>query len=70
MAPDQSELIPHFTGDDMHRLSDQLLGMGVKILCIKCGPRGYYCRTAGKDQLALITTAGRLDSTKCHVIFP
>jgi len=40
-----------FTGDDMHALSDKLLELGVKIVAIKCGDRGFYVRTAGADQL-------------------
>lgn len=46
MRAEGGDLIGRFTGDDLHRLSDTLLGFGGKILAIKCGYRGYYCRTA------------------------
>lgn len=36
---------------DCTRISSQLLGMGAKIVAIKCGVRGLYLRTAGKEKL-------------------
>jgi len=38
-------------GDDLSRLSDTLLGMGGKIVGIKCGERGFYLRTADVTHL-------------------
>lgn len=40
-----------FTGEDLTRLSDTLLGMGGKIIGIKCGERGFYLRTAATSRL-------------------
>jgi len=33
-------------------LADKLLGMGAKIVVLKCGTRGYYVKTAGEHELA------------------
>lgn len=51
------EAIDCFTGEDLHAMSDQLLAWGVAIACIKCGPRGYYVRTAGRERLEQIGRA-------------
>ena len=45
------DILPLFTGDDLSRLSDTLLGMGGKIVGIKCGERGFYLRTADVTRL-------------------
>jgi len=45
------DLLDEFTGDMMHRLSGELLDLGVRIPFIKSGPRGYYVRTPGRDVL-------------------
>lgn len=57
------DLLDQFTGDMLHELSGELLDMGVRIAVIKCGPRGYYVRTPGKEVLATIGRAkpGNLD---------
>ncbi len=34
------------------QLGQTLIDMGVKLLVIKCGSKGYYLKTAGKDQIA------------------
>jgi len=52
-----ADLIPQFTGDDLHALSTQLLAIGGKIVAIKCSHRGIYLRTAGKEVLSEIGRA-------------
>ena len=37
---------------DIVPLADRLMAMGCKVVCIKCGARGLYYRTAGKEVLA------------------
>jgi sugar/nucleoside kinase (ribokinase family) len=54
---DRGEALDHFTGDDLHALAEQLLSWGARIVCIKCGPRGYYLRTAGRERLSNIGRA-------------
>ena len=51
------DMLKLFTGDDLHDLSDRLLGLGGKICGIKCGYRGFYVRSAGPDVLAKIGRA-------------
>lgn len=46
LADGAADMLHKFTGEDMTRLSDVLLGMGGKIVGIKCGERGFYLRTA------------------------
>ncbi|MDH7484719.1 MAG: carbohydrate kinase family protein [Anaerolineae bacterium] len=46
------DMLALFTGDDLSRLSERLLAMGGKVVGIKCGYRGVYVRTAGKERLA------------------
>jgi len=50
-ARSSEDMLPLFTGDDLSRLSDRLLAMGGKVVGIKCGYRGVYVRTAGKERL-------------------
>jgi sugar/nucleoside kinase (ribokinase family) len=42
-------LIDAMTGDDLSSLGDRLLDLGVRVACIKCGERGLYARTAGRE---------------------
>ncbi len=57
------DLLDQFTGDILHELSGELLAMGVRVAVIKCGPRGYYVRTPGKEVLETMGRArpGSLD---------
>lgn len=50
------DLLDEFTGDMLHDLAGELLELGVRIAVIKCGPRGYYVRTA---DAATLDTMGR-----------
>ena len=36
------------------RLGQTLIDMGVKVLVIKCGSKGYYLKTAGEDSISKI----------------
>ena len=58
------ELLVQFGGEDLTRLSDKMLELGVKIAVIKCGYRGFYVRTAQKDKLSGFSFAlpGDLDN--------
>jgi sugar/nucleoside kinase (ribokinase family) len=51
------DILPLFTGEDLGRLSDVLLGMGGKIIGIKCGQRGFYLRTGKVSRLREIGKA-------------
>ncbi len=55
------DLLDKFTGDMMHRLSGELLDLGVRIPFIKGGPRGYYVRTPGRDVLKTMGKAQPVD---------
>lgn len=48
------DILAQLEGEDLSRLSGQMLDMGVKIAAIKCGYRGFYVRTASEDKLSLI----------------
>lgn len=41
----------------LQRLGEKLISYGVKIAVIKCGVKGYYIRTQGKEVLAAMGTA-------------
>ncbi len=60
-AKTDGDLLPLFTGDDMHWMSDLLLSYGAKIVGIKSGHRGYYIRTASEKVLRSITSAPPAD---------
>lgn len=45
------EVLPQLRGEDLHNLSDRLLEMGMAAVCIKCGQRGLYLRTAGQERM-------------------
>ena len=51
------DILPLVTGDDLSRLGDTLLGMGGKIIGVKCGIRGFYLRTADVTRLREIGKA-------------
>lgn len=48
---DSKNIIEHLNIDFLHEYSDILLAMGVKIVAIKCGSKGFYIRTASKEAL-------------------
>lgn len=56
------DLLNEFTGDMMHRLSGELLDLGVRIPVIKSGSRGYYVRTPARDVLETMGKAKPADT--------
>jgi len=48
------ELLHLFDGDELTQLSNILLDCGTKIVGLKCGSRGFYVKTASKEQLGKI----------------
>lgn len=50
-------MLEQVTGQQVHSLGEKLLALGGKIMVIKCGFRGIYCRTAGADRLKAIGKA-------------
>ncbi len=53
-ASEDNGLMAQFEGEDLTRLSEKMLELGVKIAAIKCGYRGFYVRTAGKNKLSQV----------------
>lgn len=45
------ELLPLLGDEDICNIAEQMLCGGAKIVLIKCGSRGMYLRTAGKEKL-------------------
>ena len=43
------DILENMDADILHELGQEILNMGVKICVIKCGYRGYYIRTQGKE---------------------
>ena len=52
------DIIEVMTNEELTRLSDMLLEMGVGVLVIKCGLRGYYIRTANAERINSIPGLG------------
>lgn len=60
---ESSDPVLCYTGEDCSSLSDKLLQLGVKIVAIKVGIKGYYLRTASSEALKSLTPiACNLDS--------
>lgn len=60
LGPKDSAL-DHMTVKDISTLGSDLVKMGTAIAMVKCGHRGLYIRTAGKDRLEKMGTAGCTD---------
>ncbi len=54
LASTPGDIIDKLDGADYTALSDRLLGWGAKVVALKSGHRGFYCRTASKSALASI----------------
>lgn len=52
------DIIEVMTNEELTKLSDVLLDMGVGVLVIKCGLRGYYIRTGSKERIESIPGLG------------
>jgi sugar/nucleoside kinase (ribokinase family) len=55
------DLLDRLDGKDLTSLSEKILAMGVRIAGIKCGYKGFYLRTAGKDELSQINYGAPID---------
>ncbi len=60
-ALEDNDLLAQFEGEDLTRLSEKVLELGVKIAAIKCGYRGFYIRTAKKSMLSKASYALHAD---------
>jgi len=60
-APD-GDLLPAITPDLLRSVSDELLDIGVAIVGLKLGSRGFYLRTADEARLADIGRAAPVDT--------
>ncbi len=52
-----AELIGQLSVPEIEELADELLDMGVKIVALKLGYRGFFLRTAGREALAGLRAA-------------
>lgn len=48
------DMLDLFAAEEISELASQLLGYGAKIICVKCGYKGLYLRTASKGALERI----------------
>ena len=60
LGPKES-VLDHMTAKDISTLGSDLIKMGTSIAMVKCGHRGLYIRTAGKEQLKKLGAAGCKD---------
>jgi len=51
IANQGSAFLARLQPDLLSDLSEELLNMGAKIVCLKCGDRGFYLRTAGVESI-------------------
>jgi sugar/nucleoside kinase (ribokinase family) len=58
---ESDDLLTRLEGEDLTSLSEKVLALGVKIAGIKCGYRGFYLRTAGKNELSQINNGIPID---------
>lgn len=54
LASTPGDIIDKLDGADYTELSDKLLAWGAKVVALKSGHRGFYCRTTSKAELAKI----------------
>jgi sugar/nucleoside kinase (ribokinase family) len=57
----KESVLDYMTVKDISTLGNDLLEMGTAIAMVKCGHRGLYIRTAGKDRLKKMGAAGCAD---------
>jgi sugar/nucleoside kinase (ribokinase family) len=57
----KESVLDHMTVKEISTLGKDLLEMGAAIAMVKCGHRGLYIRTAGKDRLQKMGAAGCSD---------
>jgi sugar/nucleoside kinase (ribokinase family) len=61
LGPKES-VLDHLSVAEIAQMGSDLLDMGTGVAMVKCGHRGLYVRTAGKDRLAKFGAAGCGDS--------
>lgn len=61
MRAGKGDVTRHIDLDELPKLGDMLIDMGVKIAVIKCGVRGLYVKTAGREKLGGIGKAAPAD---------
>ncbi len=57
----KDSVLDHMTVEDISTLGSDLIEMGTAIAMVKCGHRGLYVRTAGRDRLKKLGAAGCSD---------
>lgn len=57
-----ADLLPGVMEAEIRALADAMLGYGARIVLLKCGSRGLYLRTAGRDALASILPPDMADA--------
>lgn len=57
LGPKES-VLDHMTVKDISTLGKDIIDLGTAIAMVKCGHRGLYIRTAGKERLAKLGAAG------------
>jgi len=55
---DKESVLDHMTVEEISRMGEDLIQMGAGIAMVKCGHRGLYVRTAGRDRLEQFGVAG------------
>lgn len=50
-------VLDHMTVPEITALADEMIAMGTAVAMVKCGHRGLYIRTAGKDRIAAMGAA-------------
>lgn len=56
IAETEGDVIDKLDGDDYTALSDMFIEWGAKVITLKSGHRGIYCRTASKENLQQLST--------------
>ena len=60
LGPKES-VLDHLSAREISTLGSELIDMGAAIAMVKCGHRGLYIKTAGKDRLSKMGAAGCSD---------
>ena len=66
-----ADLMPTIKEAEIRTLADTMLEYGAKIVLLKCGSRGLYLRTAGRDALSSILPPSMVDAwSQCELWEP
>ena len=55
-------VLDHMSASEIQALGEEMLAMGTGVAMVKCGHRGLYVRTAGKERIAKFGTAKPADA--------